>query len=59
MPPRLVVCSCDPAWRALAVCDTCEAREREALVRSRDALTAAGIAEAFSALVESYGGVVA
>lgn len=54
--PRLVVCHCDPAWIALAVCEPCEALEREALVRSRDALTAAGIAiaEAFSALVASY-----
>lgn len=35
MPPRLVRCTCDPAWPAMAVCETCELAALEARMRRR------------------------
>lgn len=35
MPKSLVVCRCDPKWLAIAVCETCEARDAwNAVVKS-------------------------
>lgn len=35
MPPRLVRCTCDPQWVAMACCDVCEARQLEAVLSKR------------------------
>jgi hypothetical protein len=35
MPPRKVVCRCDPQWLAVSVCEVCEARELEAVLHKR------------------------
>ena len=53
MPPRLVPCHCDPAWPAMAVCPTCEARQRRALLERRMTMSG-GVAAAFDALIASY-----
>lgn len=56
MPPRLVMCRCDPAWPALAVCDKCEHGELESLLErqgkvAREKHPSAG---AYGRLLESY-----
>lgn len=35
MTPRLVVCHCDPAWPAYAVCRACELRHLERVLERR------------------------
>lgn len=38
MPPRLVLCHCDPEWTALAVCAHCERAELHRLLLRRGAV---------------------
>lgn len=53
MPPRLVVCRCDPAWVAMAVCPTCAKKQHDALIDRRVAHQGA-VRDAFDALIASY-----
>lgn len=55
MPPRLVVCSCDPVWTALAVCDVCEHRHLEVVLEHQGKVAREHpVNEAFDALARSY-----
>lgn len=56
MPPRLVICRCDPAWGpTYAVCDTCEHRELERVLERRGLVAREHPAHAaFDALADSY-----
>ena len=52
MPPRLVLCRCDPAWPAFAVCEDCELKWLEEKMAARDVLPPDHPAvEAYQALV--------
>lgn len=54
MPPRLVRCTCDPAWPAMACCPDCERRELHDLLLRRGQVQDNFVAGAFAALAESY-----
>lgn len=53
--PKLVVCRCDPAWPAMAVCDTCEAAQLHGVLLRRGLVADNPIvAAAYDALAASY-----
>lgn len=55
MPPRKVVCRCDPNWHAVAVCDVCEARELERVLAKRGHVAREHPStDAWDALARSY-----
>lgn len=56
MPPKLVLCFCDPQWTALAVCPDCEQAQLEHVLRRKGVLeeTAPIVAQAYRVLAKSY-----
>lgn len=55
MPPRLVLCHCDPEWTALAVCPDCERAELHKLLLRRGAVQDNPIVkQAYDVLAAAY-----
>lgn len=54
MSPRLVPCTCDADWPAMAVCVDCERRQLHQLLVRRGVVRDTTVDRAFAALVASY-----
>ena len=55
MAPRLVLCRCDPAWPAFAVCEDCELAWLEERLASKNQLPADHpVQQAYAALLDAF-----
>lgn len=56
MPPKLVLCFCDPEWTALAVCPDCERAQLEHVLRRKGIVdeTHPVVSAAYAVLAKSY-----